>query len=74
MYNHRAEKIAVNLTGRLNKCGVISPRFDVQLENLEEWQNNLLLSHQFGFNILITSLGIRDHEDARWKTHKRETL
>ena len=64
----------MNLTGRLNKCGVISPRFDVQLENLEKWQNNLLLSYQFGFNILITSLGIRDHEEARWKTHKRETL
>ena len=24
--HHRAGKIAVNLTGRLNKCGVISPR------------------------------------------------
>ena len=24
--DHRAGKIAVNLTGRLNKCGVISPR------------------------------------------------
>ena len=74
IYNLRAEKIAVNLTGRLNKCGVISPRFDVQLKDLEKWQNNLLLSHQFGFNVLITSSGIRDHEGARWKTHKRETL
>ena len=25
--DHRAGKIVVNLTGRLNKCGVISPRF-----------------------------------------------
>ena len=74
IYNLRAEKIAVNLTGRLSKCGVISPRFDVQLKDLEKWQNNLLLSHQFGFNVLITSSGIRDHEAARWKTHKRETL
>ncbi|KAK7803804.1 hypothetical protein U0070_001766 [Myodes glareolus] len=29
--DHRAGKVVVNLTGRLNKCGVISPRFDVQL-------------------------------------------
>ena len=28
--------------GWLNKCGVISPRFGVQLEYLEIWQNNLL--------------------------------
>ncbi|XP_055417125.1 small ribosomal subunit protein uS8 isoform X7 [Bubalus kerabau] len=29
-------------------CGVISPRFDVQLKDLEKWQNNLLPSRQFG--------------------------
>lgn len=27
---HRAGEIAVNLTGRSNKCGVINPRFDKQ--------------------------------------------
>ena len=27
--DHRAQKIVVELNGRLNKCGVISPRFDV---------------------------------------------
>ena len=47
--DHRAGKIVVNLTGRLNKCGVISPRFDVQLKDLEKWQNNLLPSRQFGW-------------------------
>uniref|UniRef100_A0A8B9XIN9 Small ribosomal subunit protein uS8 n=1 Tax=Bos mutus grunniens TaxID=30521 RepID=A0A8B9XIN9_BOSMU len=65
--DHRAGKIVVNLTGRLNKCGVISPRFDVQLKDLEKWQNNLLPSRQFGFIILTTSAGIMDHEEARRK-------
>ena len=46
--DHRAGKVVVNLTGRLNKCGVFSPRFDVQLENLEKWQRNLLPFRQFG--------------------------
>ncbi|KAL4672890.1 hypothetical protein H8957_009073 [Semnopithecus entellus] len=55
--DHRAGKIVVNLTGRLNKCGVISPRFDVQLKDLEKWQNNLLPSRQFGFIVLTTSAG-----------------
>ena len=41
--DHRAGKVVVNLTGRLNKCGVISPRFDVQLKEVEKWQRNLLL-------------------------------
>ena len=31
------------------QCGVISPRFDVQLKDLEKWQNNLLPSRQFGW-------------------------
>ncbi|KAL4834470.1 hypothetical protein H8958_003666 [Nasalis larvatus] len=55
--DHRTGKIVVNLTGRLNKCGVISPRFDVQLKDLEKWQNNLLPSRQFGFIVLTTSAG-----------------
>ncbi|XP_053218413.1 40S ribosomal protein S15a-like [Podarcis raffonei] len=65
--DHRAGKIVVNLTGRLNKCGVISPRFDVQLKDLEKWQNNLLPSRQFGYIVLTTSAGIIDHEEARQK-------
>ena len=32
--DHRAGKIVVELNGRLNKCGVISPRFDVALEQV----------------------------------------
>merc|ERR1719397_475555 len=35
--DHRAGKIVVNLTGRLNKCGVISPRFDIALNDIEKW-------------------------------------
>jgi small subunit ribosomal protein S15Ae len=42
--DHRAGKIVVNLTDRLNKCGMISPRFDAQIKDLEKWQNNLLPS------------------------------
>ncbi|KAM4817556.1 small ribosomal subunit protein uS8-like [Urocitellus parryii] len=63
--DHRAGKIVVNLTGRLNKCEVISPRFDVQLKDLEKWQKNRLPSHQFGFIVLTTSSHIMDHKEAR---------
>ena len=33
--DHRAGKIVVELNGRLNKCGVISPRFDVGVKEIE---------------------------------------
>uniref|UniRef100_G1THJ8 40S ribosomal protein S15a n=1 Tax=Oryctolagus cuniculus TaxID=9986 RepID=G1THJ8_RABIT len=50
--DHRAGKIAVNLTSRLNKLGLISPRCDVQLKDLEKWQNNLLPSHHFWLKLV----------------------
>lgn len=65
--DHRAGKIVVNLIGRLNKCGVISPRFDVSVNEIEKWVTNLLPSRQFGFIMLTTSYGIMDHEEARRK-------
>lgn len=46
--DHRSGKVVVNLTGRLNKCGVISPRFDAPINDIEKWTNNLLPSRQFG--------------------------
>merc|ERR1719263_2664104 len=65
--DHRAGKIVVNLTGRLNKCGVISPRFDIALNDIEKCTNNLLPSRQFGKVVLTTSGGIMDHEEAKRK-------
>merc|ERR1712048_1273328 len=63
----RAGKIVVNLNGRLNKCGVISPRFDVKLKDIEKWSSYLLPSRQFGYIVMTTSAGIMDHEEARRK-------
>jgi len=54
--DHRSGKIVVNLTGRLNKCGVISPRFDVPINDIEKWTNNLLPSRQFGYVVTLTYL------------------
>ena len=65
--DHRANKIVIELTGRLNKCGVISPRFDVTLDEIEKWVVNLLPSRQFGHILLSTTYGIMTHEEARRK-------
>lgn len=65
--DHRAGKIVIQLNGRLNKCGVISPRFNVRLNEIEKWINQLLPSRQVGFMVLTTSRGIVSHEEARSK-------
>lgn len=65
--DHRSGKIVVQLNGRLNKTGVISPRYNVRLADLEKWVVKLLPARQFGYIILTTSAGIMDHEEARRK-------
>ena len=63
--DHRAGKIVVELNGRINKCGVISPRYDLSHHDIEEWVGRLLPSRLFGTIVMTTSSGIMDHEEAR---------
>ena len=65
--DHRSGKVVIELIGRLNKCGCISPRFDIKVNEIEMWTRNLLPCRQFGHIVLTTSEGIMDHEEARRK-------
>ena len=65
--DHRGGKVVVELLGRINKCGAISTRFNVQLSNLEKWCDNILPSRQFGYIVMTTNCGMMDHEKARRK-------
>ena len=62
--DHRSGKIVVELLGRINKCGVISPRFDVKIKDIERWVNNILPARQFGYLVFTTTYGIMDHHQA----------
>ncbi|KAF9158523.1 40S ribosomal protein S22 [Actinomortierella ambigua] len=65
--DHRSGKIVIQLLGRINKTGVISPRFNIKLNEIEKWVARLLPSRQFGYIIITSSAGIIDHEEARRK-------
>ena len=65
--DHRSGKVVVELLGRINKCGVISPRFDVPLNQMERWTNSILPARQFGYLVLTTTKGIVDHNQAKHK-------
>merc|ERR1719310_1649136 len=65
--DHRAGKIVVELNGRINKCGVISPRYDLFHHDLVDCVDRLLPSLVFGVIVLTTLSGIMDHEEARRK-------
>ncbi|EUC61218.1 RPS22A ribosomal protein, putative, partial [Rhizoctonia solani AG-3 Rhs1AP] len=51
--DHRSGKIVVQLNGRLNKTGVISLRFNVQVNQIESWVNLLPPARAFGIIILM---------------------
>lgn len=63
--DHRSKKIVIELVGRINKCGVISPRYDLALTDFEKWTNSILPSRQFGHLVISTNQGIFTHEEAR---------
>ena len=52
--DHRAGKIVVELNGRLNKCGVISPRFAVGVKEIEGWTARLLPSREVSLRNFIS--------------------
>ena len=63
--DHRSKKVVIELIGRINKCGVISPNYDILLPDFEKWTNNILPSRQFGHLVISTNQGIFTHEEAR---------
>ena len=55
----------VHLNGRINKCGAIMPRYSVQLDELEYFEEQFLPAKNFGMLIISTSRGVMSHEQAR---------
>jgi small subunit ribosomal protein S8 len=55
----------VKLLGRINRCGVIKPRFATKAADLEKWEKRYLPAKNFGVLILSTSRGVMAHSDAR---------
>ncbi len=63
--DERAGIFSVQLLGRINKTGVIRPRFPASRKNLEKWEKEFLPARNFGILIVTTSEGIMTHEEAR---------
>jgi len=61
----RGGQFMVHLSGRMNRCGAISPRYSVQLSELEYGETQFLPGKNFGLLILSTSKGVITHEQAR---------
>jgi len=63
----KSGKFKVELRGRINKCGVVKPRFSVKKTEFEKWEKRYLPAQNFGTLILATPHGVVSHYDAREK-------
>ena len=57
-------KFRIQLLGRINKCGVISPRFSVKKDEFGEWERRYLPAFNVGILIVSTSKGVMSHLEA----------
>ena len=55
----------VELTGNINNCGVIKPRYPIKKDEFDEWESRYLPAQNFGLLILTTTKGIVSQSEAR---------
>lgn len=63
----KGDKFKVKLSGNINDCGVIKPRFSVKHGNFEKWEKNYLPAAGFGILTVSTSEGVMSHKEAKEK-------
>lgn len=63
----RAGKFKIQLLGRINKCGVVKPRYSVGVDELESWEKRYLPSRDMGTLILTTPKGVISSREAKEK-------
>ena len=61
----RGGQYKVVMSGLINKCGCISPRYSVSLDEMEYWEQLYLPSKSIGMLMISTSKGVMGHHDAR---------
>ncbi|RLG57432.1 MAG: 30S ribosomal protein S8 [Hadesarchaea archaeon] len=60
----RAGRFKVALKGRINKCGVIKPRYSVRHDEYEQWEKRYLPAAGFGVLVVSTPRGVMTHKKA----------
>ncbi|MCP8304457.1 MAG: 30S ribosomal protein S8 [archaeon] len=60
----RSGKLRIQLLGRVNKCGITSPRFPVKKDQYSDWERRFLPAIGSGVLIVSTPKGIMSHNEA----------
>jgi small subunit ribosomal protein S8 len=61
----RAGKLRVQLLGRINRCGVISPRYSSRAGEYGVWERRFLPAAELGILLVSTPAGVMSHKEAQ---------
>ncbi len=65
VYEGRHPRYRVELLGKINKAGVIKPRFSVKKDEFEYWEKLHLPARDIGVIIVSTPKGVMSHREAK---------
>jgi small subunit ribosomal protein S8 len=60
-------KLRVQLLGRINRCGAITPRYPIKAREYTKWESRYLPAVGVGMLIVSTSDGVLSHSEAEEK-------
>jgi small subunit ribosomal protein S8 len=63
----RSGKFRIQLLAKINKSGILTPRYSVKKDNYLGWERQFLPAYSMGILVVSTSLGIMSHHEAQDK-------
>ena len=63
--DNRMGKFRIQLLSKINKCGIITPRYSVKKDQYLNWERQFLPAYNLGILLVSTSKGIMSHQEAQ---------
>lgn len=63
--DNRMGKFKIQLLAKINKCGIITPRYNLKKDEYLNWERQFLPAYNVGLLLVSTSKGIMSHHDAQ---------
>ncbi len=61
----RGGSYSIKLSGSINRCGVVKPRYSIGRKDFEKFESRYLPAQDFGLLIISTNKGVMNHQEAK---------
>ena len=65
--DRKGGSVKIKLIKQINNCGIIKPRYSVQKEEFQKWEQQYLPARDFGVLVVSTPKGVMSHTEAKEK-------